>query len=123
MRLRGNNQYNVLNSLLSIASLELLFMAVEKIESSFIVERANDSAVPLSRVLTHIMLEGGNSSGKRLSDEIVDRNICSLRCNLWTFLLFRDKIKAHYINLIERFVSRLKERSSYNSVLNLQVTS
>ena len=123
MRLRGNNQYNVLNSLLSIASLELLFMAVEKIESSFIVERANDSAVPLSRVLTHIMLEGGNSSGKRLFDEIVDRNICSLRCNLWTFLLFRDKIKVHYINLIERFVSRLKERGSYNSVLNLQVTS
>ena len=123
MRLRGNNQYNVLNSLLSIASLELLFMAVEKIESSFIVERADDNAVPLSKVLTHIMLAGENSSGKRLSDEIVDRNICNLRCNLWTFLLFRDKIKAHYINLIERFVLRLKERGSYGSVLHLQFAS
>lgn len=55
MRLRGNSKYNVLNSLLSIASLELLFLAVEKIESSFIVERADDNAVPLSRVLTHII--------------------------------------------------------------------
>ncbi len=123
MRLRGNSKYNVLNSLLSIASLELLFMAVEKIESSFIVERADDNAVPLSRVLTHIMLEGINSSGKRLSDASVDRNICNLRYNLWTFLLFRDKIKVHYISLIERFVLRLKERGSYDSVLHLQVLS
>ena len=123
MRLRGNNQYNVLNSLLSIASLELLFIAVEKIESSFIVERVDDNAVPLSRVLTHIMLEGTNSSGKRLSDASVERNIGNLRYNLWTFLLFRDKIKAHYINLIERFVLRLKEGGSYSSVLHLQVLS
>ena len=77
MRLRGNNQYNVLNSLLSIASLELLFMAVKKIESSFIVERANDNSVPLSRVLSHIMLEGINPSGKKLSDPSVDANICN----------------------------------------------
>ena len=77
----------------------------------------------LCKVLTHIMSEGENSSGKKLSDPSVDANICNLRCNLWTFLLFRDKIKAHYINLIERFVLRLKERGSYNSVLNLQVTS
>lgn len=123
MRLHGNNQYNVLNSLLSIVSLELLFMALEKIESSFIVERADDNSVPLSKVLTYIMSEGINSSGKRLSDASVDGNICSLRYNLWTFLLFRDKIKAHYINLIERFVLRLKERGSYSSVLHLQVLS
>ena len=123
MRLRGNNQYNVLNSLLSIVSLELLFMAVEKIESSFIVERANDNAVPFSKVLTHIMSESINSSGKRLSDASVDRNVSSLQVNLWMFLLFRDEIKTHYINLIERFVLRLKDRGRYNSVLHLQVLS
>ena len=123
MRLRGNNQYDVLNSLLSIASLELLFMAVEKIESSFIVERLTDNGVPLSRVLSHIMLEGVSPSHKRLSDEEVQQKMRTLRYNLWTFLLFRDKIKAHYINLIERFVLRLKERGSYSSVLHLQVLS
>lgn len=94
MRLRGNNQYNVLNSLLSIVSLELLFMAVEKIESSFIVERADDKAVPLSRVLTHIMAETTNRSEKkfliiRLTEIYV---VCDIICGRFYSLEIRLRL-------------------------------
>ena len=118
MRMHGDNKFSVLNSILSVVSLELLFISMEKIEKSFHIEKT-ESGVPLSKILTQIMQDGSDLSQRKFPEHSFHQNIMILRYNLWSFFMFRDKIKSHYVNVIERLILRLKERDSYSPVLNL----
>ena len=113
---RRHNDFSVLNSVLSITSLELLFIAIEKIEGSFQIKRVEDG-VPLSQVLYYIMKEG--NSQKKFPEHLFHNRIGRLRYNLWEFFIFTDQIKSHYVNLVENFVSHLKEESDYGNVINM----
>lgn len=112
-RHRGND-FSVLNSILSVVSLELLFISAEKIEKSFRIEKI-ESGIPLSKILTQVMQEGSNSSENQFSEHSFHQNISTLRGNLWFFFLFRDKIKLHYESVIKQFIAHLEEKGSYQS--------
>lgn len=118
MRIHGDSEFSVLNSILSVVSLELLFMSAEKIEKSFDLEQ-NDSGLPLSKVLTQIMQEGSDSSKRKCPEHPFYQNITILRYNLWSFFIFRDKIKSHYESVINRFILHLKEKGNYAPTLHL----
>ena len=115
---RRHNDFSVLNSILSITSLELLFIAIEKIEESFHIERV-ESGVPLSQILCYIIQDGASDSQKKFPEHSFHNRIISLRSNLWEFFIFTDQIKSHYVNLVEDFVSHLKEKSNYGDVINM----
>ncbi len=118
MRMHGNTDFSVLNSILSVVSLELLFMSAEKIEKSFHIEKT-ESGVPLSKILTQIMQEGSDLSQRKFPEHSFHQNIMILRYNLWNFFIFRDKIKHHYESIINQFILHLKEKGGYDSALHL----
>ncbi len=121
MRTHGDNEFSVLNSILSIVSLELLFISAKKIEKSFHIEKT-ESGVPLSKILTQIMQEGSDTPERKFPEHSFHQNISTLRYNLWTFFIFRDKIKHHYENVIKQFISHLKEKGGYSPTINLIYT-
>ena len=118
MRKYGDNEFSVLNSILSIVSLELLFMATDQIEKSFHIEKT-EAGVPLSKILTQIMQEGSDPSKRQFPEHSFHQNIMTLRANLWWFFIFRDKIKHHYENVIKQFIFHLEEKGNYNPVTHL----
>ena len=121
MRIHGHNEFRALNSILSVVSLEFLFMSTNKIEKSFHIEKT-ESGVPLSRILTQIMQDGSDRSKKEFPEHSFHTNLMMLRYNLWSFFIFRDKIKHHYENVIKQFISHLKEKGEYSSAINLIYT-
>ena len=84
MRIHGHNEFRALNSILSVVSLELLFMSMNKIEKSFHIEKT-ESGVPLSRILTQIMQDGSDRSKKKFPEHSFHTNLMMLRYNLWSF--------------------------------------
>ena len=121
MRIHGHNEFRALNSILSVVSLELLFMSMNKIEKSFHIEKT-ESGVPLSRILTQIMQDGSDRSKKKFPEHSFHTNLMMLRYNLWSFFIFKDKIKHHYENVIKQFISHLKEKGEYSAAINLIYT-
>ena len=118
MREYSGNEFSVLNSILSIVSLELLFMATDKIEKSFHIKKT-EAGVPISEILNQVMQEGSDLSKKQFPEHSFHQNIVTLRANLWSFFLFRDEIKHHYKNVIKQFILHLKEEGNYTPVINL----
>ena len=110
MRRNINSDFSVLNTLLSIVSLELLFMSIEKIETSFAVEYRKDT-VPLSRILSGIINEPHPE--KANPEHLFYNNVVSLRKKFWEFFIFINEVKSSYENLIRQFISILKENPKY----------